>query len=133
MQKFTNNNKLYLYLSQDNDPDNKYSFIIYVANGNYNGQDFVIELQNKLRAVKNSLNTNMFGVSYNFKNNNITISMAYSGFSFKILTPNDLKTSLNNAFYELYDKSNYSNEVLDMINHCDLIIEQYEDICRPRG
>ena len=36
-------------------------------------------------------------------------------------------------FYEFYDKSDYSNEVLDMINHCDLIIEQYEDICRPRG
>ena len=36
------------------------------------------------------------------------------------------------VFYESYDKSNYSKEVLDMINHCDLIIEQYEDICRPR-
>jgi dCMP deaminase len=36
------------------------------------------------------------------------------------------------VFYESYDKSDYSKEVLDMINHWDLIIEQYEDICRPR-
>lgn len=37
------------------------------------------------------------------------------------------------VFYEMYDKSNYSKEILDMIDYCDLIIEQYEDICRPRG
>jgi dCMP deaminase len=36
------------------------------------------------------------------------------------------------VFYESYDKSDYSKEVLDMINYCDLIIEQYEDIYRFR-
>ena len=36
------NNKLFLYLSQDGNPDNKYSFIITIANGNYTGSDFVI-------------------------------------------------------------------------------------------
>ena len=40
--------------------------------------------------------------------------MPYSGYSFKILTPLDLTTSLNNAFIPLYDKSkpNDINEVL---------------------
>ena len=108
------NNKLYLYLSQDGNPDNKYSFIISITNGNYTGPDFVIELQNKLRAATNALSVNLFNVSYNFKNNNITISMPYSGYSFKILTPLDLTTSLNNTFISLYDKSNPNdiNEVL---------------------
>ena len=108
------NNKLYLYLSQDNNPDNKYSFIIYVANGNYTGPDFAIELQTKLRATTNALSVNLFNVSYDFKNNTITISMPYSGYSFKILTPLDLTTSLNNTFISLYDKSkpNDINEVL---------------------
>ena len=108
------NNKLYLYLSQDNNPDNKYGFIIYVANGNYTGPDFAIELQTKMRAVTNALSVNLFNVSYDFKNNTITIAMPYSGYSFKILTPLDLTTSLNNAFIPLYDKSkpNDINEVL---------------------
>ena len=108
------NNKLYLYVSQDNNPDNKYSFIIYVDNGNYTGPDFAIELQTKMRAVTNALSVNLFNVSYNFKNNTITIAMPYSGYSFKILTPLDLTTSLNNTFIPLYDKSkpNDINEVL---------------------
>ena len=65
----------------------------------------------------------MFSVSYNSKNNNITISIAYSGYSFKILTPNDLKTSLNNTFYELYDKSqpNDINEVLSNLEGNSLL------------
>ena len=117
------NNKLYLYLSENDDPDNKDSFIITISNGNYNRQDFAIELQNKLRAATNSLNTNMFNVSYNFKNNHLTISMAYSGYSFKFLTPNDLKTNLNNEFYLVYDKSqpNDINEVLSNLEGNSLL------------
>ena len=87
------NNKLYLYVSQDNNPDNKYSFIIYITNGNYTGPDFATELQTKMRAVTNALFVNLFNVIYNNKNNNITIAMPYSGYSFKILTPLDLSTS----------------------------------------
>ena len=108
------NNKLYLYLSETGNPDNKYSFIISITNGNYTGVDFAIELQTKMRAVTNPLSVNLFNVSYNIKNNNITIAMPYSGYSFKILTPLDLSTSLNNTFMSLYDKTNTNdiNEVL---------------------
>ena len=65
----------------------------------------------------------MFSVSYNFKNNNITISVSFSGYPFKILTPNGLKTSLNNTFYELYDKSqpNDINEVLSNLEGNSLL------------
>ena len=40
--------------------------------------------------------------------------MAYSGYTFKILTPNDLTNNLNNTFYLVYDKTNPNdiNEVL---------------------
>ena len=108
------NNRLYLYVSQDNNVDNKYGFIIYIADGNYNGPDFAVEVQTKMRAATNAISVNLFNVSYDIKNNNLTIAMPYSGYSFKILTPLDLKTSLNNAFVPLYDKSNpYDiNEVL---------------------
>ena len=108
------NNRLYLYVSQDNNPDNKYSFIIYITNGNYTGVDFATELQTKMRAVTNAISVNLFNVTYNVKNNNLTIAMPYSGYSFKILTPNDLSTGLNNTFISLYDKSNTNdiNEVL---------------------
>ena len=92
------NNNLYLYVSEDDDPDNKYSFIITISNGNYTGADFAIELQNKIRANTNPLNTNMFSVSYNIRNNYLTITTAYTGYSFKILTPKDLETNLNNTF-----------------------------------
>ena len=108
------NNKLYLYVSEDGDPDDKYSFIITVSNGNYTGADFAIELQNKIRTATNSINTNMFSVSYNIRNNYLTISTGFSGYSYKILTPKDLTTGLNNTFISLYDKTNPNdiNEVL---------------------
>ena len=108
------NNKLYLYVSENGNPDNKYSFIISVSNGNYTGATFAIELQNKIRTATNSINTNMFSVSYNINNNYLTISTGFAGYSYKILTPNDLTTGLNNTFISLYDKTkpNDINEVL---------------------
>ena len=41
------NNKFYIYLSQPASIDNKLSFIISIANGNYTGPDFAFEFQNK--------------------------------------------------------------------------------------
>ena len=94
--------------------DNKWAFIITINNGNYTSADFVIELQNKLRTAAAPIHTNMFNVYNNVKNNNITISITYAGYTFQVLTPNDLKTGLNGAFYATYDKSKpYDiNEVL---------------------
>ena len=56
----------------------------------------------------------MFSVSYNINNNYLTISTGFAGYSYKILTPNDLTTGLNNTFISLYDKTkpNDINEVL---------------------
>jgi len=119
------NNKLYLYISDNTDPDRKYSFIISVSNGNYTGADFAIELQNKIRTATNSLHTNLFNVYYNVKNNNITISITYSGLTFQVLTPNDLKTALNTNFVASYDKSkpNDINEVLSNLEGSNLLYD----------
>ena len=61
------NNKFYLHLSQTNNNDINWSFIITISNGNYTGADFALELQNKLRAASNSIQSNLFNVSYSSK------------------------------------------------------------------
>ena len=61
------NNKLYLHLQQPAFIDNSWSFIITIANGNYTGADFAIELQNKIRIATNFRVLNLFNVSYNSK------------------------------------------------------------------
>ena len=86
------NNKFYLYITDNNNIDNKWAFIVTINNGNYTSANFVIELQNKLRTAAAPIHTNLFNVYNNIKNNNITISITYSGYTFQVLTPNDLKT-----------------------------------------
>lgn len=119
------NNKLYLYISDDTDPDRKYSFIIDIANGNYTGTEFNMELQNKLRTATNAIHTNMFNCNYSSRNNSITVSITYSGLSFQILTPTDLKTALNNNFVATYDKSqpNDINEVLSNLEGSNILYD----------
>ena len=56
------NNKLYLYITDDNNPDSKWAFIITVSNGNYTGADFAIELQTKIRNTTAPIHTNFFNV-----------------------------------------------------------------------
>ena len=107
-------NKFYIHLSQTAIIDNNWSFIITISNGNYTGPDFALELQNKLRAATNPRVLNLFNVSYNSKNNNLTIAITDAYYTFKILTPDDLKTMLNNKFLQDYNiqKPNDINEVL---------------------
>ena len=116
------NNKLYLYISQNDNPDNKYAFVIAIANGNYTGADFAIELQNKIRTTTALIQPNMFNVFYNTKNNSLTISITFSGYKFRVLTPDDLKTALSGKFYATYDKSrtNDINEVLSNLEGSDI-------------
>ena len=61
------NNQFYIHLSQTNNNDINWSFIISIANGNYTGPDFALELQNNLRTATNSIQSNLFNVSYNSK------------------------------------------------------------------
>ena len=116
------NNKLYLYISQNDNPDNKYAFVIAIANGNYTGADFAIELQNKIRTTTALIQPNMFNVFYNTKNNSLTISITFSGYKFRVLTPDDLKTALTGKFYATYNKSrtNDINEVLSNLEGSDI-------------
>ena len=116
------NNKFYIYISQTSSADNKWSFIISIANGNYTGNDFAIELQNKLRIATNPIQLNLFDVSYNTKNNHLTIAITFAGYTFNVLTPNDLKSRLNGNFYEAYDtqKPNDINEVLSNLEGTSL-------------
>ena len=79
-------NKFYLHLSQTAIIDNNWSFIISIANGNYTGPDFALELQNKLRDATNPRVLNLFNVSYNSKNNNLTIAITDAYYTFKINT-----------------------------------------------
>ena len=97
------NNKFYLHLSQPAFIDNNWSFILTISNGNYTGADFAIELQNKIRAATNFRVLNLFNVSYNSKNNNLTIAITDDRYTFKILTPDDLKTMLNNKSDQDYN------------------------------
>ena len=92
------NNRFYLHLQQPAFESNNWSFIINIANGNYTGADFALELQNKIRIATNPRLLNLFNVNYNSKNNNLTISITNDLYTFKILTPDDLKTELNNRF-----------------------------------
>ena len=111
-------NKFYLHLQQPAIIDNNWSFIINITNGNYTGVDFALELQNKIRIATNVIIFNLFNVVYYTKRNNIKITVADNEFTFKILTPDDLKTGLNNTFLQNYNKSqtNDCNEVLSNLN-----------------
>ena len=119
------NNKFYLYLMDNNNEDNRWAFVISVSNENYTGVDFAVELQNKLRTTTALIQTNLFNVFYNSNNNTITISISFSGYTFQVLTPNDLKTALNGNFYATYDKSkpNDINEVLSNLEGSNLLYD----------
>ena len=112
------NNKIYLYMQEIAIESNNWSFIISISNGNYTPLDFALELQNKLRSETNFRLLNLFNVVYNSKNNNLTISIVDNRYRFKILTPDDLKTGLNNWFLQDYNKQrpNDINEVLSNLN-----------------
>ena len=113
------NNKMYFHLNQQGyNINNNWSFIITIENGNYTGADFALELQSKIRAFTNVIIYNLFNVVYYPKINNIKITVADNEFTFKILTPDDLKTGLNNTFLQNYNKSqtNDCNEVLSNLN-----------------
>ena len=64
----------------------------------------LLNYKNKLRSSTNFRLLNLFNVVYNSKNNNLTISIVDDRFTFKILTPDDLKTGLNNTFLQDYNK-----------------------------
>jgi hypothetical protein len=96
------NDKLYLFTSPtvpDSDNNGVLWSTVQIEKGNYSGTDLAIELQTKIRAATtNSSYPNMLSVSYNFKRNNIIISINYSDWKFKLLTPSDLSTNFQGSW-----------------------------------
>jgi dCMP deaminase len=82
----------------------------------------------EIHAEQNAL---MMAAKYGIPVNNCTMytSLQPCNDCLKLIVASGIKHVI---YYEQYLNSNYTKEILDMINHCDLIIEQYEDICRPR-
>ena len=92
------NDKLYIYTVDSGFINNSYN-IVTVGAGNYNGIDLATELTNKINSVVNPSGiTDMYVVTYSVKKNTITIDNQYNNDKFKILTPDDLKSKLDNTW-----------------------------------
>jgi hypothetical protein len=105
------NDKLYIYLTPavpDEDSTGITYSIIQISSGNYTGADLAAELQLQFtKTINNSLHPNMFSTTYNAKKNSITIVNTYEAWKFKVMTPNDISTKLNNTWLgEYYNPSN---------------------------
>lgn len=111
------NNKLYFYLAPSSPggvPSETINKIVSITPGNYTPVDLAIEIQQKMRdsLIATVYNNNIFSTLYNSKTNTIQISISLSGVNFKILTPLDLKTKLNNT----WSGSSYDASKPDDIN-----------------
>ena len=117
------NDKLYLFL-RDTTNGQTWSDIVSITAGNYTGVDLAIEIQQRMRtttAVHHA--TNLFSCAYSSKTNTVVISIIPgTSLTFKILTPEDLKTKLNNAFNVSYNvnKPNDCNEILSNLEGSSL-------------
>jgi hypothetical protein len=105
------NDKLYMYVSPvapDADNNGVIWKIVTIEKGNYTGPDLVTEMQTKIRAATyNSLFPDMFSVSYSAKRNNLTITVNYSDWKFKMMTPADILSKLSNTWVgPFYNGSN---------------------------
>lgn len=82
----------------------------------------------EIHAEQNAL---MMAAKYGIAVNNCTMytSLQPCNDCLKLIMASGIK---HIVFYEPYENSKYTKEILKMINECDLIIEQFEDICRPR-
>ena len=101
------NDRLYVYMNNTSD---NWSHILTLSPGNYTGVELAAEIQNQLQTVSTN-----FSCIHNSKKNNLSIILGLTDDRyFKILTPLDLKTKLNGAFYWNYDtnKPNDCNETL---------------------
>ena len=92
--------------------------IVTIAPGFYNVPDLAVELQTKIRAQTNftigGVTNTIFTVSYDLRKSTIIIACIPNR-QFKILTPNDLETQLNNDLIgPTYDINNpiYFNDIL---------------------
>ena len=115
------NDKLYMRVSPLNpnsDNDGVIDVIITVLPGNWSVVDLAAELQVKIRASTDftlgGVTTSIFTVSYDLRTTSIRIS-CISSRKFKVLTPNDIESKLNNDWFgPEYDvrNPNYFNEIL---------------------
>jgi hypothetical protein len=86
-------------------------YIITLDKGNYTPGDLATELKTKMNTATQSLATNIFDCTYDFKSNRLLItavegSTLSSTFGFYILTPKDLQTRMNGVFSLQYNIKN---------------------------
>ena len=97
------NDKLYVCLtpvaSAPGSPDTVYK-IITIPYGNYNGVDLAIEIQSRLNndILNYTQALYLFSVPYNARQNSISIQINTDLLKFKILTPADIASKLNNVW-----------------------------------
>ena len=95
------NDKLYLQINDDNFV---FDTVLTLTSKNYSGSDLADEILSQLNKLTNF--TNKFIVLYNSNKHNITISVEF-GYTFKILTKNDIQTKFNGFWTGAsYDASN---------------------------
>lgn len=95
------NDKFYLQINDDNFV---FDTILTLTSKNYTGSDLAVEILAQLNKLTNFINK--FTVSYNSDKHNITILMEF-GYTFKILTKNDIQTKFNGFWTGAsYDSAN---------------------------
>ena len=90
------NDKFYLQINDDNFT---FDVILTLDSKNYTGGDLAVEILSQLNKLTNF--TNKFTITYDSSRHDIII-MCDFGYTFKVLTKNDISTKLNNTWAGIY-------------------------------
>jgi hypothetical protein len=101
------NDKLYITVIADDGSLNAV-YTVTIQPGNYNGIDLASELAIRINnVVVIPTLTDVFATSYSVKRNAISIYLQYSGYKFKIFSPEELKTqAIHDRYSNVYDVNN---------------------------
>ena len=126
------NNKLYLFITpatSGGDPNDTVFRIVSITPGNYTPVDLSTEIQQQIRSsiVGTVYNSNIFSTMYNSKTNTIQISISLGLVYFKILTPLDLKSKLNNTWLGSSYDINKPDDINDVLSNLDGYSKNYDN------
>lgn len=123
------NDKLYFKLYQTG-TSNEWSIIAKISAGVYIGGDLAIELQTQMNSYTQTTTTtlnNVFKCEYVVKTNKMMISTLIDGYTFRIITQPELKTTLNNGFSTYYD-TNKPNDMNDILSNLENASPQHNKV-----
>ena len=99
------NDKFYLQIGVNNFT---FDIILTLDSQNYNGADLAVEILTQLNKLTNF--TNKFTITYDSSRHEIFIMCDY-GYTFKVLTKNDISTQLNNTWSGVSYNTSNSNDI----------------------